>query len=69
MWKSSIIVFITYVLFIPITLAMGDARSEDQWVSVRVLNRMRKNDISFKNAALSWWVLLPKALLVYRASY
>ncbi|UKZ61299.1 uncharacterized protein TrAtP1_002565 [Trichoderma atroviride] len=33
---------------------MGDARSEDQWVSVRVLNRMRKNDISFKNAALSW---------------
>lgn len=54
MWKSSIIVFISYVLFIPITLAMGDVRSEDQWVSLRVFNRMRTHDIEFKNASLSW---------------
>ncbi|KAK1252083.1 hypothetical protein MKX08_003270 [Trichoderma sp. CBMAI-0020] len=54
MWKSSIMLFITYVLFIPITLATVDVRTEDQWASIRVFNRMRKNDISFQNAALSW---------------
>ncbi|KAL7966835.1 aegerolysin type hemolysin [Trichoderma sp. SZMC 28014] len=33
---------------------MGDVRSEDQWVSLRVFNRMRTHDIEFKNASLSW---------------
>ncbi|KAL6890045.1 Aegerolysin domain-containing protein [Trichoderma evansii] len=33
---------------------MGGVRTEDQWVSIRVYNRMRKNDISFKNANLLW---------------
>ncbi|KAH8127534.1 Aegerolysin-domain-containing protein [Trichoderma asperelloides] len=54
MLRSSIIVLITYILFIPVTLAFGEVRTEDQWISIRVYNRMRKNDVSFKNAKLAW---------------